>query len=97
MSVQAITVTEFSRSLSDFLSQVQYQGQSLEIQRGKRVIARVLPAAASGGFPVDRLDELLAQGPQLSTAERAAMADDLRDQRARLVNQALDTRDPWAS
>lgn len=97
MNVQAITVTEFSRSMSDFLSQVQYQGQSLDIQRGKRVIARVLPAAAAGGFPLDRLDELLAQGPQLSTAERAAMADDLREQRARLVTQVQDTRDPWAS
>ena len=97
MSIYAITVTEFSRSLSDFLSQVQYQGQSLEIQRGKRVIARVLPAAASAGFPVDRLDELLAQGPQLSTAERAAMAGDLSAQRARLANLAPDARDPWAS
>ena len=97
MSVQAITVTEFSRSLSDFLSQVQYQGHSLEIQRGKRVIARVLPAAAVSGFPLDRLDQWLAQGPQLSTAERAAMADDVRGQRDQLTGSPLDARDPWAS
>ena len=49
MAVVALTVTEFSRSLSDFLSQVQYQGQSLDIQRGKRVIARVLPAVTASG------------------------------------------------
>lgn len=48
MGVTAITVTEFSSNLSNFLSQVQYQGQSLDIQRGKRVIARVLPALAGG-------------------------------------------------
>ena len=43
MSVVALTVTEFSRGLSDFLSQVQYQGQSLDIQRGKRVVPRNQP------------------------------------------------------
>ncbi len=93
MGVVALTVTEFSRGLSDFLSQVQYQGQSLDIQRGKRVVARVLPAVASTGFPIDRLDELLAKGPQLTTAERQAMVADVRAQRAKLT--ARD--DPWAS
>jgi vacuolar-type H+-ATPase subunit B/Vma2 len=93
MSVVALTVTEFSRGLSDFLSQVQYQGQSLDIQRGKRVVARVLPAVASTGFPIDRLDELLAKGPQLTPAERQSMAADVRAQRSKLT--ARD--DPWAS
>ena len=93
MSVVALTVTEFSRGLSDFLSQVQYQGQSLDIQRGKRVVARVLPAVASVGFPIDRLDELLAKGPQLTAAERQSLAADVRTQRSRLT--ARD--DPWAS
>ena len=93
MSVVALTVTEFSRGLSDFLSQVQYQGQSLEIQRGKRVVARVLPAVASTGFPLDRLDELLAKGPQLTAAERTAMVADVNSQRSRLI--ARD--DAWGS
>ena len=92
MGVVALTVTEFSRGLSDFLSQVQYQGQSLDIQRGKRVVARVLPAVASTGFPIDRLDELLAKGPQLTAAERQSMAADVRAQRARLTGRD----DPWA-
>lgn len=93
MSVLALTVTEFSRGLSDFLSQVQYQGQSLDIQRGKRVVARVLPAVATSGFPIDRLDDLLAQGPQLKASERRAMADDVRVGRSRLLARS----DPWAS
>jgi hypothetical protein len=93
MGVVAVTVTEFSRGLSDFLSQVQYQGQSLDIQRGKRVIARVLPAVAAEGFPLDRLDDFLAKGPQLSAAERQSMAKDVLAVRAKLV--ARD--DPWAS
>ena len=93
MSVVALSVTEFSRGLSNFLSQVQYQGQSLDIQRGKRVVARVLPAVASSGFPIDQLDEVLARGPQLKMAERQAMADDVRVVRSRLLARG----DPWAS
>ncbi len=92
MSVVALTVTEFSRGLSDFLSQVQYQGQSLDIQRGKKVVARVLPAMASSGFPIDQLDSALAKGPQLKASERLAMAEDVRSVRSRLKTKS----DPWA-
>ena len=91
MAVLALSVTEFSRRLSDFLSQVQYQGQSLEIQRGKRVIARVLPAAAPDGFPLDQLDALLARGPVLSSSEKQSMARDVRAVRSQLRN----ADDPW--
>ncbi|MDD2920288.1 hypothetical protein [Rhodoferax sp.] len=92
MSAIALTVTEFSRGLSNFLNQVQYQGQTLDIQRGKKLVARVLPAGASNGFPIDLLDNLLAQGPQLSTSDRRSMAEDLGAVRANLTNR----NDPWA-
>ena len=92
MSVVALTVTEFSRGLSGFLSQVQYQGQSLDIQRGKRIVARVLPAVASSGFPIDQLDDVLAKGPQLKVSERLAMTEDVRSVRTSLKTKS----DPWA-
>ena len=92
MSVVALTVTEFSRGLSGFLSQVQYQGQSLDIQRGKRVVARVLPAVASSGFPIDQLDDVLVKGPQLKASERLAMTEDVRSVRTSLKTKS----DPWA-
>ena len=92
MSVVALTVTEFARGLSNFLSQVQYQGQSLDIQRGKRVVARVLPAVTSSGFPIDQLDDVLAKGPQLKATERLAMAEDVRSVRTSLKTKS----DPWA-
>lgn len=93
MVTVVLTVTEFSRGLSDFLNQAQHQGQSLAIQRGKRVVARALPAVASAGFALNRLDDFLARGPQLSAAERQAMADDLGAVRAQLAASG----DPWAS
>jgi len=94
MSTIVLTVTEFSRGLSDFLNQVQYQGQTLDIQRGKRVVARVLPAVASpSGFPLDRLDDLLLKGPQISGSERQSMAKDV----GALRSDLLARDDPWAS
>ena len=96
MGTLAISVTEFSRSLSEFLNQVQYRGQVLDIERGKRVVARVFPVAAADGFPVNRLDDFLAKGPQLDDADRAAMARDLRAVRTRLGSTRR-SGDPWAS
>lgn len=93
MGFTAVAVTEFSRNLSDFLNQVQYQGQSLDIQRGKRIETRVLPAAPSDGFALDQLDDFLAGGPQPSDSERQAMASDVSSVRAQLTSPG----DPWAS
>lgn len=91
MGVIALTVTEFSRGLSNFLNQVQYQGQTLDIQRGKKLVARVLPAGTTDGFPIGKLDEMLAKGPQLSAAERQTMANDVAAVRANLASRS----DPW--
>lgn len=91
MGVIALTVTEFSRGLSNFLNQVQYQGQTLDIQRGKKLVARVLPAGTVDGFPINRLDDMLAKGPQLSAPERQAMAEDVAAVRANLATRG----DPW--
>lgn len=93
MAVTAVTVTEFARGLSDFLSQVQYRGLTLDIRRGKKLVARVTPPGAADGFPLDQLDDFLARGPQLSAPERQSMAKDLRALRAPRVAP----EDSWAS
>ena len=58
MGTLAITATDFSRKLSDYLNQVQYRGQVLDIERGKRIVARVSPVTPSEGYPIARLDEI---------------------------------------
>lgn len=93
MGTLAVNVTEFSRSLSDFLNQVQYRGQVLDIERGKRIVARVSPVSAVDGYPISQLDDLLARGAQLDAADRAAMAKDVRALRVQSGSRA----DPWAS
>ncbi len=87
MPTVSVSVTEFSRGLSEFLNHVQYRGQVLDIERGRRVIARVSPVALTDGFPIDQLDEFLAKGPQLG-ADRKSMADDVKAVRAKLRNRA---------
>lgn len=95
MNPLTVNATEFSRGLSEFLNQVQYTGQILDIERGKRVIARVSPVPAasdSDGFPISQLGALLAKGA-LQAGDAKRMAQDLRAVRSGLVAKA----DPWAS
>jgi antitoxin (DNA-binding transcriptional repressor) of toxin-antitoxin stability system len=93
MAVIAVNVTEFARGLSEFLNQVQYKGQTLNIARGKRVIAQVSPASLADGFPIVQLDELLSTSSQLTSTERQAMAEDVRALRVNLKSP----RNSWAS
>jgi antitoxin (DNA-binding transcriptional repressor) of toxin-antitoxin stability system len=96
MNALTVNATDFSRSLSEFLNQVQYKGQVLDIERGKRVVARVSPVPAlSGvdGFPLAQLDELMARGPQLAANDRKLMARDVQAVRGHLKPRP----DPWAS
>ena len=80
MNTLTVNATDFSRSLSEFLNQVQYKGQALDIARGRRVVARVSPVpdlSAVDGFPLERLDALVARGPQLTASDRKLMARDV--------------------
>jgi hypothetical protein len=93
MNAVPVNVTNFFRGLSEFLNQVQYKGQVLDIEHGKKLIARVSPASVVDGYPIDQLDKLIASGPQLSAVERLSFAKDVQDVRSRLSK----SRDPWAS
>lgn len=75
MATVSVSVTEFSRGLSEFLSHVQYQGQVLNIERGGRIIARVSPVTLTDGFPIDQLDDFLAKGPQLDAGRKSQIAN----------------------
>lgn len=87
MNPLTVNVTDFSRSLSEFLDQVQHKLQVLDIERGKRVVARVSPVPAVfavDGFPLAQLDEFMAKWPQLAANERKLMARDVQEVRCDL-------------
>ncbi len=93
-----IGATDFARGLSDYLNQVQYRGQVLDIERGKRVIARVIPPEATEGFPIEQLGEFFTKGAVLSAAERRSFAKDLQGLRSERVGARDSDRhkSPWA-
>jgi hypothetical protein len=93
MNALKVNATEFSRGLSEFLNQVQYTGQILEIERGKKVIAQVSPvptASASDGFPIAQLAQLLTKAA-LPPKDRKRMTEDMRALRVGFAAKA----DPW--
>lgn len=65
MTVRTVTATELARGFSDFLNQVRYQRITLDVKRGNEIVARIQPAGPAVGYPIDRLDELLASLPTL--------------------------------
>jgi hypothetical protein len=92
LSVRAtIPATDFARGLSDYLNQVQYRGQVLDISRGKKIIARVMPAGHQDGFPIDQLDALFASLPRLEEGDADAFIDDIKP----LRQERVAARDPW--
>ena len=84
MATKQITATEAARSFSDVLSQVRYQGAEFDIVRGKEIVARIVPAAPSGGVPLDRLNALIASLPRLGPKESDAFARDIERGLARM-------------
>lgn len=94
MSTKRVSATEFARNLSSMLNDVRYRAVSLEVWRGKEAIARVTPAAQGIGYPVDRLNDLVASLPKLSARDADAFLRDL-EELDRTVGEA--GGDAWAS
>jgi hypothetical protein len=64
--------------------------KSARLIQSRIAIAGTSPVPAVGGFPLDKLDDFLANGPQLG-ADRKSMAKDVREVRAKLWSRAT----PW--
>lgn len=92
----SVTATEFTRGISDYLSQVQYRGQVIDISRGKGIIARVIPRAEGQGLNAKQVQTLLNNLPPLDAEEREAFAADLAQVRRRMNAMPARATDPWA-
>ena len=87
-----ITATDAARSFSDVLNRVRYQGVEFDIVRGKEVVARLVPAAPTGGVDLDRLNELMRALPRLGPREAERFAHDIERGLARMRPDAAE----WA-
>lgn len=61
---------------------------STKLIRRRPIIERASPVMLVDGFPLDQLDDFLANGPQLG-ADRKSMAEDVRKVRAKLGGRVI--------
>ncbi len=86
-----ISVTEAARRFSDLLNRVLYQGETFELERSNKVIARLSPASPPSRVRAADLNELFRRLPKLGD-DGEAFAKDVESTRARLDHEG----DPWA-
>src|SRR3970282_2665973 len=69
MRDKTISATEAARSFSEVLNQMQYRDMSFSIERGRKVVARLVPPALPAGLPLADLNHLFAGLSQLGRLE----------------------------
>ena len=69
MRDKTISATQAARSFSEVLNQVQYRDMSFSIERGRKIVARLVPPAVPAGLSLADLNRLFAGLPRLGPAE----------------------------
>ena len=83
MSIHVISATDASRSMSNILNKVHYQGQSFEIKRGREVIAKIVPVMPKKhNMQVSELNEFFKRLPMLDAEDSQVFAEDMKQVRA---------------
>ena len=63
--MERMGVTQAVRQFSDLLNRIFYQGISVELERGNKVIARISPVTSESPLKVKDLNGLFAELPSL--------------------------------
>jgi antitoxin (DNA-binding transcriptional repressor) of toxin-antitoxin stability system len=74
-----ITVTEMSRSFSDIVGRVHYQGEVFDIKKGANIVARLMPAKVKSTITAGELNEFFLNAPHLSTDDVEEFAQDIKE------------------
>lgn len=92
MQYHVISATEASRSLSEILNKVHYQGQSFEVKRGREVIAKIIPVEVNRKIlKISELATLFQNLPSLEPEETQSFENDLKTIRTQLSAE----KNPW--
>lgn len=81
--MERISVTQAVRQFSDLLNRVFYQGVSVELLRGNKVIARISPVSAGSPLKVKDLNKLFSELPPLKE-DAESFAKDLENIRKKI-------------
>ena len=76
--MERMSVTQAVRQFSDLLNRVFYQGATVELERGNKVIARISPVGRKSSLKVKDLNRLFAKLPSLGE-DAEALAKDLTE------------------
>jgi len=79
-TIERISVTQAVRQFSDLMNRVFYQGTTVEIERGNKVIARISPVSPQSPLKVKDLNRFFHELPLLDD-ESEAFAEALADLR----------------
>lgn len=81
--MERISVTQAVRQFSDLLNRIFYQGVSVELERGNKVIARISPVLPESPLKVKDLNELFDNLPSLRE-DAGLFAKDLNEIRKQI-------------
>ncbi|MBF0288763.1 MAG: antitoxin [SAR324 cluster bacterium] len=76
--MERVSVTQAVRQFSDLLNRVFYQGISVELERGNKVIARISPILSESPLKVKDLNKLFSELPSLGE-DSESFANDLEN------------------
>lgn len=83
------TVTEVARNFSEVVTRVAHRGERVDLVRGGKVIAAIVPAPE--GLPATALSSILAELPRLNRRDATAIGRAISAGRAKLRAPAS----PW--
>jgi antitoxin (DNA-binding transcriptional repressor) of toxin-antitoxin stability system len=79
-----INATEANRTLSSILSKVHYCGESFEVRRGAKIIAKIIPVDKENkGISAKELNELCRNLPQLDKDDIDDFEQNIKEMRAK--------------
>ena len=78
MPTRRVSATEFSRNLSSCLNEVRYQDMTLEVWRGREMVARVVPTDRLIAAPPEHQNRLQAALSKMGDEQAEALLDDLK-------------------
>lgn len=78
MPTRRVSATEFSRNLSSCLNEVRYQDMTLEVWRGREMVARVVPPDRLIAAPPEHQNRLQAALSKMGDEQADALLDDLK-------------------
>jgi len=78
MKNQIVGVSEAARSFSDLIDRVLCHSQQFDIQRGRDIVACLVPPEPRTNLPVAQLNEVFAELPRLERNDREAFAQQVQ-------------------